>query len=240
MAHRGVGTQLLGPRKVLLPVSASLGSCSVAQPGSGAVDSPRRCRVRRFAVPAGLLRRIAVAAKVAPSWTATFTGCPPSRTYELAEDPRTAAGHAVVVCEPAGDEDAAGRRHSDRHHHPSGRAGRHRPDHHRDDHRHFARTDGRLLPASVRRGTAAGTELAGDNELQSSIWKRQRDHALARRVADADRYLQPGRSGHPCHQRFGMEQAEDRHRGTGTVACPAREQQTRLPQCDGAEAGPQQ
>jgi exo-1,4-beta-D-glucosaminidase len=48
---------------------------------------------------------------------------------------------------------------------------------------------GFFLRADVRRGTAAGTELAGDNELQSSIWKRQRDHALARRVADADRYL---------------------------------------------------
>jgi len=48
---------------------------------------------------------------------------------------------------------------------------------------------GFFLRADVRRGTAAGTELAGDNELQSWIWKRQRDRALARRVADADRYL---------------------------------------------------
>ena|SRR6266704_217845 len=39
---------------------------------------------------------------------------------------------------------------------------------------------GFFLRADVRRGTAAGTELVGDNELQSSIWKRQRDHALAR------------------------------------------------------------
>ncbi len=97
---------------------------------------------------------------------------------------------------------------------------------------------GFVLRADVPWGTAAGTELAGDSELQSLIWKRQRDHALARRVAGTDRYLQPGRSRRPCHQRFGMEQAEDRHRGTGTVTCPAREQQTRLPQCDGAEAGP--
>jgi exo-1,4-beta-D-glucosaminidase len=31
-------------------------------------------------------------------------------------------------------------------------------------------TVGFFLRADVRRGTAAGTELAGDNELQSSIW----------------------------------------------------------------------
>ncbi len=29
---------------------------------------------------------------------------------------------------------------------------------------------GFFLRADIRRGTAAGTELAGDNELQSSIW----------------------------------------------------------------------
>ena len=52
-----------------------------------------------------------------------------------------------------------------------------------------APTVGFVLRADVRRGAAAGAELAGGNELQSSIWKRQRDHALARRVADADRYL---------------------------------------------------
>ena len=33
-----------------------------------------------------------------------------------------------------------------------------------------APTVGFFLRADVRRGTAAGTELAGDNELQSSIW----------------------------------------------------------------------
>ena len=68
-----------------------------------------------------------------------------------------------------------------------------------------APTVGFVLRADVPRGTAAGTELAGDNELQSSIWKRQRGHARARRVADADRYLQLGRSRHPCHQRFRMD-----------------------------------
>ncbi len=31
-------------------------------------------------------------------------------------------------------------------------------------------TVGFFLRADIRRGTAAGTELAGDNELQSSIW----------------------------------------------------------------------
>ena len=110
-----------GPRKVLLPMSASLGSCSVAQPGSW-------CRGFARALPRASLRgarrpRRRPAApdcccgNVAPSSTATLTGCPPSRTYELAGDPRTAAGHAVAVCEPAGAEDtAAGKRHSDRHH----------------------------------------------------------------------------------------------------------------------------
>jgi len=28
-----------------------------------------------------------------------------------------------------------------------------------------------LIRADVRRGTAGGTELAGDNELQSSVWQ---------------------------------------------------------------------
>jgi hypothetical protein len=160
---------------VLLPMSASLGSCSVAQPGSW-------CRGFAQALPRAPLRGTrrprrrptssnCCCGKAAPSSTATFTGCPSSRAYELAEDPRTAAGHAVAVCEPAGAEDAAaGKRHTDRHH-PSRRAGRRRPGRHRDDHQHFGRTDGRLLPARGRaQGTAAGTELAGDSELQSPIW----------------------------------------------------------------------
>jgi hypothetical protein len=154
-----------GPRQVLLPMSASLGSCSVAQPGSS-------CRGFAQALPRAPLRGTrrprrkpaspdCCRGNVAPSSTATSTGCPPGRMYKLAEDPRTAAGHAVAVCEPAGAEDAAGKRHSDRHH-PSRRAGWRRPDRHRDDHQRFGRSDGRLLPArDVRRGTAAGTELAG-------------------------------------------------------------------------------
>jgi len=206
-----------GPRKVPLPMSASLGSCSVAQPGSS-------CRGFARALPRAPLRGTrrprrrptspdCCRGNVAPSSTATSAGCPPGRMYELAEDSRTAAGHAVAVCEPAGAEDAVGKRHSDRRHHPSSRPGRRRPDHYRDDHQHFGPPTVGFFPrADVRRGTAAGTELRGDSELQSWIWKRQRDHALARRVADADRCLQPGRSRRPCHQRFGMEQAEDRHR----------------------------
>jgi len=43
-------------------------------------------------------------------------------------------------------------------------------------------TVGFLLRADVRRGTAAGAELAGDNELQSSIW------------SDNDIVLWPGES----------------------------------------------
>jgi hypothetical protein len=114
-----------GPRKVPLPMSASLGSCSVAQPGSS-------CRGFAQALPRAPLRGTrrprrkpaspdCCRGNVAPSSTATSTGCPPSRMYELAEDPRTAAGHAVAGCEPAGAEDAVGKRHSDRRHHPSSR-----------------------------------------------------------------------------------------------------------------------
>ena len=191
-----------GLRKVLLPMSASLGSCSAAQPGSW-------CRGFAQALPRAPLRGTrrprrkptssnCCRGNVAPSSTATFTGWPSSRMYELAEEPRTAAGHAVAGCGPAGAEDAAGKRHSDRRHHPSSRP----------DGAGLAATVtitstsaapavGFVLRADVRRGTAAGTELAGDNELQSWIWKRQRDPALARRVADADRCLRPGRSRHP-------------------------------------------
>ena len=48
---------------------------------------------------------------------------------------------------------------------------------------------GFFLRADVPRGTAAGTELAGGNELQSSIWNDNEITLLARRVADADRCL---------------------------------------------------
>src|SRR6185437_5739936 len=55
-----------GPRKALLPMSASLGSCSVAQPGSscrGFAQALPRAPLRGTRRPgAGLLRRIAVAA----------------------------------------------------------------------------------------------------------------------------------------------------------------------------------
>ena len=170
---------------MLLPMSASLGSCSVAQPGSwcrGCAQALPRAPFRGTRRP----RRRPTSSncccgKAAPSSTATFTGCPPSRTYELAEDPRTAAGHAVAVCEPAGAEDAAaGKRHSDRHHHLSRRAGRRRPGRHRDDHQYFGRTDGRLLPARGRAqghrgrswlaGTASCSPRSGsDNEI--TLWR---------------------------------------------------------------------
>jgi hypothetical protein len=52
-----------------------------------------------------------------------------------------------------------------------------------------APTVGFFLRADVPRAPRRELSSRGDNELQSSIWKRQRDHALARRVADADRYL---------------------------------------------------
>jgi len=187
-----------GPRKVLLPMSASLGSCSVAQPGSW-------CRGFAQALPRAPLRgtrrpRRGPAApdccrgNVAPSSTATFTGCPPSRTYELAEDPRTAAGHAVAVCEPAGAEDAAGKRHSDRRHHPSRRSGRRGPGRHRDDQ---ASSCARTCAGAPRQELSSRGQRAAVLDLE-----RQRDHALARRVADADRYLQPGRSRHPLSSAF--------------------------------------
>src|SRR6266851_3013247 len=81
-----------GPREVLLPMSASLGSCSGLQPGSW-------CRGFAQALPRAPLRGTrrprrrpaspdCCCGNVAPSSAATFTGCPPSRMYELADDPR--------------------------------------------------------------------------------------------------------------------------------------------------------
>ena len=224
-----------GPRKALLPMSASLGSCSVAQPGSS-------CRGFAQALPRAPLRGTrrprrkpaspdCCRGNVAPSSTATSTGCPPGRMYELAEDPRTAAGHAVAVCEPAGAEDAAGKRHSDRRHHPSRRSGRRRPGRHRDDQ---ASSCARTCAGAPRRelsspGTTSCSPRSGsDNEI--TLWPGEWQTLTAT--------CSPADLATPCHQRFRMEQAEDRHRGTGTVTCPAREQQTCLPQCDGAEAGP--
>src|SRR2546429_2531963 len=100
-----------GPRKVLLPMSASPGSCSVAQLGSW-------CRGFAQALPRAPLRGTrrprrrpaspdCYRGSVALSSTTTFTGGLAGRMYELAGDPRTAAGHAVAGCEPAGAEDAA-------------------------------------------------------------------------------------------------------------------------------------
>src|SRR5439155_6869655 len=55
-----------GPRQVLCRWARVRDPAPSRSWAAGAVDSPRRCRVRRFAVPAGpgagLLRRIAVAA----------------------------------------------------------------------------------------------------------------------------------------------------------------------------------
>jgi Exo-beta-D-glucosaminidase Ig-fold domain len=65
MAHGGGGTQLAGPASSAIADERESGI--LLRRAAGAVDSPRRYRVRRFAVPAGpgagLLRRIAVAAK---------------------------------------------------------------------------------------------------------------------------------------------------------------------------------
>jgi len=173
-----------GPRKVLLPMSASLGSCSVAQPGSwrrGFAQALPRAPLRGTRRPRrGPAAPDCCRGNVAPSSTATFTGCPPSRTYELAEDPRTAAGHAVAVCEPAGAEDAAGKRHSDRRHHPSRRSGRRRPGRHRDDQ---ASSCARTCAGAPRRelsspGTTSCSPRSGsDSEI--TLWPGERQTLTA-------------------------------------------------------------
>jgi hypothetical protein len=162
-----------GPRKALLPMSASLGSCSVAQPGSS-------CRGFAQALPRAPLRGTrrprrrpaspdCCRGSVAPSSTATSTGCPPSRPYELAEDPRTAAGHAVAACEPAGAEDAAGKRHSDRRHHPSRRSGRRRPGRHRDDQ---ASSCARTCAGAPRRELSSRGQRAAVLDLEATTRSR--------------------------------------------------------------------
>jgi Exo-beta-D-glucosaminidase Ig-fold domain len=164
-----------GPRKVLLPMSASLGSCSVAQPGSW-------CRGFAQALPRAPLRgtrrpRRGPAApdccrgNVAPSSTATFTGCPPAgRTNwpkTLGQPQGTLSQYvnlqvlktlqasvtATAATTHRGGPDGAGLAAAVMITNTSA-----------------VPTVGFFLRADVRRGTAAGTELAGDNELQSSIW----------------------------------------------------------------------
>jgi len=95
------------------------------------------------------------------------------------------------------------------------------------------------MPWPPGRRDTAGTELAGDSDLQSSIWN------------DNDIALWPGESqtltatyssadlATPVISVSGWNRPKT-GTGTGTVTCPAREQQTCLPQCDGAEVAPQQ
>jgi exo-1,4-beta-D-glucosaminidase len=101
-----------------------------------------------------------------------------------------------------------------------------------------APTVGFFLRADVRRGTAAGTELAGDNELQSSIWNDNEitlwpgeSQTLTATCSSADLAT-------PVISVSGWNRPKIDI--CGTVTCPARKQQTLLPQCDGAEVGPQQ
>jgi hypothetical protein len=84
---------------------------------------------------------------------------------------------------------------------------------------------GRLLPARGRAPGHRGRNRARRGQRAAVLdLHRQRHHALARRVPDAHRHLQLGRSAgrHPRHQQLRMEQAEDRHCSTGTMTCPPR------------------
>jgi hypothetical protein len=178
-----------GPRKALLPMSASLGSCSVAQPGSS-------CRGFAQALPRAPLRGTrrprrkptspdCCRGNVAPSSTAASTGCPPSRTYELAEDPRTAAGHAVAVCGPAGAEDAAvaSVTATATTTHRGGPDGAGLTATVTITSTSAAPAVGFFLRADVRRGTAAGTELAGTTSCspRSGTTTRSRSGPASRR-----------------------------------------------------------
>jgi len=103
----------------------------------------------------------------------------PARRGQLETRAGPAAGRDLYLCEPDVAADAAaGVRHRHRHHGQPARAGRRGPRHHRHDHQHLR--VGRRLPAPGRRaaGHASGQELAGDNELQSSVWQKQRRHAV--------------------------------------------------------------
>jgi exo-1,4-beta-D-glucosaminidase len=102
-----------------------------------------------------------------------------------------------------------------------------------------APTIGFVLRADVRRDTAAGTELAGttscsprsgsDNEI--TLWPGE-SQTLTATCSPADLAT-------PVISVSGWNRPKT-GTGTGTVTCPAREQQACLPQCDGAEVAPQQ
>ena len=71
-----------------------------------------------------------------------------------------------------------------------------------------------LLRADVRRGTAGGQELSGDNELQSSIWQGN-DITLwpgeSQTLTVSYATVRPAGQ-HPGDQRFRLERPQDRHR----------------------------
>ena len=114
--------------------------------------------------------RAAAAAERTRRWTATSTGCPPSRTWSTGPrrwaSPQATMTSSTRTCTRC-------RRCRSRRSRPAprpptaGRAGRRGPGDHRDRHQHLASsTVAFLLRADVRRGTAGGQELPGDNELQ--------------------------------------------------------------------------
>jgi exo-1,4-beta-D-glucosaminidase len=84
-----------------------------------------------------------------------------------------------------------------------------------------APTVGFFLRADVRRGTATGTELAGDNELQSSIWN---DNDVTLWPGESETLTSTYNSGDlqgasPVIKRLRMEHAGDRRCSSGTVTC---------------------